>query len=415
MDWYKVAFKGGKRPLMMFLTAGCILITGSAYGKVTNGLDVFLEQHTDLVKGKRVGLLTNPTGINSNKQASVDLFKANPKIDLQVLFAPEHGIRGDIKAGENFGNTRDPKTGLTVYSLHGGKDHRPTKEALDKIDVLIYNIQDIGCRSYTYIWHMAECMSACAAAGKTFIVLDVPNPMGSIIADGPIIENKFRSFIGLYPIPYCYGLTAGELARYLNKEENINCKLYVVPMKNYRRDMNWAETGLPWVPTSPHVPNPRSAQGYCITGTIGTLGQTNIGLGFAPFEIIAAPWINSEHMVNYLTAQNIPGIKFSAFNCTPEKGFMAGKLIHGVKISVSDTSNCRPIVATIAILCYLQKYCSKDFKWQPEKFAGFDKAIGTAKVREMVMAGADYKTIVAAWDKPLSNFKAKTAQYKIYK
>lgn len=414
MDWYKVACKGGRLSLKMFLAAGCILMMGSADGKVSNGLEVFLEQHVDLVKGKRVGLLTNQTGVNSNKQASVDLFKANPKINLQVLFAPEHGIRGDIKAGENFGNTRDPKTGLIVYSLHGGKDHRPTKEALDKIDVLIYNIQDIGCRSYTYIWHMAECMRACAAAGKPFIVLDVPNPMGAVTADGPIIENKYRSFIGLYPIPYCYGLTAGELARYLNKEHNINCKLYVVPMVNYRRDMNWADTGLPWVPTSPNVPTSRSAQGYCMTGTIGTLGQTNIGLGFAPFEIIAAPWIDSEHMATYLTAQHIPGIRFIPFNYVPAKGFMAGKLIHGVKLSVTDT-NCRPIVATIAILCYLQKYYSKDFKWQPEKFNGFDKAIGTAKVREMVMAGENYKTIVAAWDKPLSNFRARAAQYKIYK
>jgi len=415
MDWYKVAFKGSRLSLKMFLAAGCAMMMGSASGKVTNGLEVFLEQHTDLVKGKRVGLLTNQTGVNSNKQAAVDLFKANPNINLQALFAPEHGIRGDIKAGENVGTTRDSKTGLTVYSLYGGKDHRPTKESLDKIDVMIYNIQDIGCRSYTYIWHMAECMRGCAAAGKPFIVLDVPNPMGAQSMDGPIIENKFRSFIGLYPIPYCYGLTAGELARYLNKEHNINCKLYVVPMVNYRRDMSWADTGLPWVATSPNVPNVRSAQDYCITGTIGTLGQTNIGLGFAPFEIIATPWIDADHMATYLTAQKIPGIRFVPFSYVPEKGFMAGKLIHGVKISVTDTANCRPIVATIAILCYLQKYYAKYFKWQPEKFNGFDKAIGTAKVREMVMAGENYKTIVAAWDRPLSNFRAKAAQYKIYK
>lgn len=408
----KTAFKGVKA----LLAAVCLL--GMGYGasaKVSNGLEVFLDQHTDLVKGKRVGLLTNQTGVNSNMKASVDLLKADPRINLVVLFAPEHGIRGNIAAGENFGNTRDPKTGLMVYSLHGGKDHRPTKEALDKIDVLIYNIQDIGCRSYTYIWHMAECMSACAAAGKPVIVLDVPNPMGGQSVDGPIIEDKFRSFIGLYPVPYCYGLTAGELARYLNKEQNINCKLTVVPMANYRRGMSWAETGLPWVQASPNVPNVRSAQGYPTTGLIGTLSAVNIGLGFAPFEIIAAPWIDADHMAKYLTAQKIPGMKFVPYHHTPEKGYMAGKQIHGVKISIADASVCRPVMTTVVILCYLQKYCSKDFKWQPDKFQGFDKAMGTSKVREMIMAGDDYKKIIAAWDKPLAAFRAKTAQYKIYK
>lgn len=398
------------------LAAVCLLgVICNVSAKVSNGLEVFLQQHTDLVKGKRVGLLTNQTGINSSMKASVDLFKADPRIDLRILFAPEHGIRGNIAAGENFGNTRDPKTGLTVYSLHGGKDHRPTKEALDKIDVLIYNIQDIGCRSYTYIWHMAECMSACAAAGKPVIVLDVPNPMGGQSIDGPIIENKYRSFIGLYPIPYCYGLTAGELARYLNKEQNINCKLYVVPMANYRRGMNWSETGLPWVPTSPNVPNVRSAQGYPTTGLIGTLSMVNIGLGFAPFEIIAAPWINAEHMAGYLNAQKIPGMKFTPYTGIPEKGFMAGKRINGVRISISDAAVCRPVMAAVVILCYLQKYCSKDFKWQPDKFQGFDKAMGTAKVREMIMAGESYKTIIAAWEKPLNAYRAKASQYKIYK
>ena len=408
----KTVFKGVKT----LLAAVCLLgVICNVSAKVSNGLEVFLQQHTALVKGKRVGLLTNQTGINSSMKASVDLFKADPRIDLRILFAPEHGIRGNIAAGENFGNTRDPKTGLMVYSLHGGKDHRPTKEALDKIDVLIYNIQDIGCRSYTYIWHMAECMSACAAAGKPVIVLDVPNPMGGQSIDGPIIEDKYRSFIGLYPIPYCYGLTAGELARYLNKEQNINCKLYIVPMANYRRGMNWSETGLPWVPTSPNVPNVRSAQGYPTTGLIGTLSMVNIGLGFAPFEIIAAPWINAEHMAGYLNAQKIPGMKFIPYTCIPEKGFMAGKRINGVRISISDAAVCRPVMAAVVILCYLQKYCSKDFKWQPDKFQGFDKAMGTAKVREMIMAGESYKTIIAAWEKPLNAYRAKASQYKIYK
>lgn len=381
---------------------------------VINGVDVFQAKYTSLVKGKRIGLVTNPSGVNSSGRPTVDILRADPRVKLSILLAPEHGIRGDVEAGKNFTNQKDARSGLPVYSLYGGKDHRPTPEALKQIDVLIYNIQDIGCRTYTYIWHLAECMSACANAGIPVIVLDVPNPLGAVSADGPIREEKFKSFIGLYPIPMTYGLTVGELARYLNKEEKINCNLTVIPMRNYRRSMGWEDTGLKWVPTSPNVPTASAANGYTVTGIIGELGMVNIGLKFLPFEIIASPWINAEHFANYMNEQKIPGMSFTPYNGKPAIGFMANKEIHGVKITVSNHATCRPVMASVAILCYLQKYCKNDFKWLPENFAKFDKAIGTNKVRTRIMAGDNYRNIVAEWEKPLQQFHERSKPYKIY-
>ncbi len=383
--------------------------------KVINGVDVFLEKYTGLVAGKRVGLVTNPSGVDSSGRQTVDILRKDQRINLTLLMAPEHGIRGDVEAGKNFTNQKDARTGLPVHSLYGGKDHRPTPEALKQIDVLIYNLQDNGCRTYTYIWHLAECMSACAEAGIPVIVLDVPNPLGAVTADGPIREEKFKSFIGLYPVPLTYGLTVGELARYLNTEEKINCKLTVVPMRNYRRGMGWNDTGLKWIQTSPNVPTATAANGYTVTGIIGVLGMVNIGLKFLPFEIIAAPWIDADHFANYLNEQKIPGISFKPYHGKPAVGFMANKDIHGVKIAISNHAACRPVMASIAILCYLQKYGKNEFKWSPEKYKDFDKAVGNSRVRNRIMAGDSFRSIVAEWDKPLQQFQQRAAPYKIYR
>ncbi|MFA7231113.1 MAG: DUF1343 domain-containing protein [Victivallaceae bacterium] len=387
----------------------------ASYGRVYTGIEIFLSKYTGLVKGKRVGLVTNPTGVNGNLQATADLLKADPRINLTALLAPEHGIRGDVEAGKNFSGNRDPQTGLPIYTLYGGKDHRPTPEALSKFDVLIYNIQDIGCRSYTFIWHLAECMSAAAAAGKTVIVMDVPNPAGAVEMDGPIMQNKYRSFIGLYPIPFNYGLTVGELARYLNREEKINCKLYIVPMLNYRRGMSWEETGLPWVPTSPQIPSAQSACGYSVTGVIGTLGTINMGVGYTlPFQTIAAPWINADHMAKYMNSLNLGGIRFRPIHYKSYFGLFKEEVINGVQIHIIDPAKFKPTTTTVAILCYLQKNYPQ-FKWRSDRNAQFDKAMGTDSVRKMIQAGRDYKSIVATWQRELNDFSARAEKYKIYK
>lgn len=387
-----------------------------AYGRVYTGLEVFLYKYTHIVKNKRVGLVTNPTGVNYKLQSTIDLLYSNPNINLVALFAPEHGVRGNVRAGENVKGGNDKKTGLPVYTLYGGKDHRPKKKDLQKIDILIYDIQDIGSRAYTYIWHLAECMSAAAEAGKTVIVLDRPNPLGANVVDGPISEKKYLSFIGLYPIPRVYGMTVGELARYLNIEEKIKCKLYVVPMKNYRRSMNWKETELPWVPTSPQIPTPQSAYCFAATGTIGELGVFNIGIGYTlPFQTVATPWINAEYSSNKLNTMKLPGIIFRPIYYRPYFALYKGSNVHGVQLHIIDSSKFLPATTELAILFHFSRTYSRYFVWKKEKFAIFDKAMGTSYTRKALQQGFSYNNILNKWKTGHLNYLIKRRKYLIYK
>ena len=406
------------RKLAVLLMTILSLITSNAEARVYSGLEVFLSKYTRIVKNKRVGLITNPTGVDARLNASVDLLKKSPYVSLVALFAPEHGIRGDVRAGMNVSGGKDKYTGLPVYTLYGANGHRPSKAALSKVDVLIYDIQDVGSRAYTYIWHLAECMSAAAEAGKTVIVLDRPDVYGGNIVDGPVSESKYLSFIGLYPVPRVYGMTVGELARYLNTEEKIRCKLQIVPMINYRRGMTWAETGLPWVPTSPHIPTPESAQCFAATGTIGEVGCVNIGIGYTlPFQAVAAPWINGEKMALDLNRYKLPGVKFRPIHYKPFYAAYANKNISGVHIVLTDPSKFKPATTEVAILCYLRKFYSATgkFAWRKDKLAIFDKAMGTNSIRKEINAGWTYIAIANSWTNKLRKFKAKRKKYLIYK
>jgi uncharacterized protein YbbC (DUF1343 family) len=394
------------------------LFSMTAEARVYSGLEVFLAKYTRIVRNKRVGLITNPTGVDARLNATVDLLQKSPYVNLVALFAPEHGIRGDVRAGFSIGGGKDKYTGLPVYTLYGANGHKPSKAALSTVDVLIYDIQDVGSRAYTYIWHLAECMSAAAAAGKTVIVLDRPDVYGGNIVDGPVSESKYLSFIGLYPIPRIYGMTVGELARYLNTEENIRCKLQIVPMMNYRRGMSWSETGLPWVPTSPHIPNPESAQCFAATGTIGEIGCINIGIGYTlPFQTVAAPWINAEKMASDLNRYKLPGIRFRPIHYKPFYAAYANKNISGVQIMVIDPSKFKPATTEVAIICYLRKFYSGSgrFVWRNDKLATFDKAMGTNSIRREINAGWTYVAIARSWTSKLRQFKAKRQKYLIYK
>ncbi|OGV35182.1 MAG: hypothetical protein A2020_11550 [Lentisphaerae bacterium GWF2_45_14] len=394
----------------------CFIFVTRTEARVYDGLEMFLYKHTNLVKGKRVGLVTNATGVDARLLATVDLFRADGRINLVALFAPEHGIRGDILAGENFKGGIDPITRLPIYTLYGGVDHKPPKEGLAKIDVLIFDIQDVGSRAYTYIWHMAECMSGAAQAGKTFIVLDNPNPLGAEVVDGPVTERKFLSFIGLYPVPRVYGMTMGELAKYLNVEEKINCNLIVIPMLNYKRGMSWTQTGLPWVPTSPHVPTPESACCFAATGTIGEIGVFNIGIGYTlPFQTVAAPWMNAALSTRYLNSLKLPGVIFRPIYYTPFYAAYKGQNVSGVQLHITDPAKFRPATTEVAILCHIKKYYPKNLVWNPEKINTFDKAMGTESVRKMILAGNSYEKITASWEAGIRNFDAKRKKYLIYK
>ena len=276
---------------------------------VKTGIEVLRERQFDCLQGKRVGLCTNPTGVDRNLKSTIDILYEAPEVNLVALFGPEHGVRGNIHAGDVIQSEVDPKTGITMYSLFG-KYRKPTREMLDSIDVMVYDIQDIGSRSFTYISTLGNLMEACAEYGKELVVLDRPNPLGGEKIEGCCVEEGYYSFVSQFHIPYIYGLTCGELALMLNGENmqtaepraraeqgRGKCSLTVVPMEGWRRSMTWAETGLPWVISSPHIPEPVSACFYPVTGIFGELGYFSIGVGYTlPFQLFAAEWINADSL-----------------------------------------------------------------------------------------------------------------------
>ena len=240
-----------------------------SHSQVKTGIEVLADREFDLLKGKRVGLVTNPTGVDAGLRSTIDILHEN--VNLTALFGPEHGVRGDFSAGDHVGDQVDAKTGIPVYSLYGST-RKPSREMLENVDVIVYDIQDIGTRSYTYISTMGLVMEAAAEFDKEVVILDRPNPLGGVRVEGPLVEDGFHSFVSQYSIPYVYGLTCGELARLLNGEGMLEggkrCNLQVVPMEGWSREMPFGECGLPWVPTSPHIPDYHTAYFYPTTGII---------------------------------------------------------------------------------------------------------------------------------------------------
>lgn len=393
-----------------------IALATTAFSQVKIGQQVFLEKYTHLVKGKRVGLITNPTGVAPDLTPTVDLLYNHPNIDLRILMAPEHGIRGDLKAGEKFDNMKDLSTGLPVHTLYGHKDHKPQPDALKEIDTIIYDIQDVGSRAYTFIWTLAEAMSAAAANDKTVIVFDRPNPLGTQTVDGYVTEEKWLSFIGLYQIPRVYGMTVGELALLLNKEFNINCHLMVIPMQGYKRNMKWEDTGLPWVPASPNIPTVDSAMNFAATGTIGTLGNISIGIGDPlPFSYIAAPWIDAEKTAKSLNKAKLPGVRFRPIHLKPYNFAYEGKQIHGVQLHVTDPVKFRPSTTELVILYHLQNVYPSHFVFKPEKNDSFDKAMGTSLIRQKLTKRAKLNEIIQLATPGIKRFLQQRKKYLLYR
>ena len=382
-------------------------------GRVYSGLEVFLGYYTKFVEGKRVGLATNHTAVDFQRRHIADILKADKRVNLVCLFAPEHGIRGDIEAGKEVPDMKDPRTGLQVYSLYGKNGHRPTKKQLDQIDVMIFDMQDVGSRAYTYVWHMAEVMSACAEFGKTVIVLDRPNPLGGEMVDGPVREEQFKSFIGLYAVPRVYGMTMGEMALYLNTEEKINCDLKVIPMGNYRRGMSFSETGLPWIPPSPNIPTPDSACCFAATGTIGELKTMNIAVGTPlSFQVVSAPWMNAQTSAEELNALKLPGVTFIPVTGAVRKLKGDGMVdLSGVQMQLTSVKAFKPATTELAVMCYVKSRYPAKFYCMPGQEGIFDKAMGTSDVRLSVLQGQPYTTIAARWKAGIDQFKVKRAKY----
>jgi uncharacterized protein YbbC (DUF1343 family) len=404
--------------------------------RVKTGLEVFLEKHLDLVKGKRVGLITNPTGTDSALRSTIELFQANPAIDLVALYGPEHGVRGNAQAGEYVPFYYDEAFKLPVFSLYG-QSFKPdpgmlknidaymrsfdTREAgkvpesamVQGVDVLVFDIQDVGTRVYTYVATMAYAMQAAAESGIEFIVLDRPAPVNGVDMEGAILEYpELSSFIGLFPIPLRFGMTAGELARLFNdKFLARTAKLTVISMEGWKREMWFDETGLPWIIPSPNMPTLDTATVY--PGLVALEG-TNLSEGRGttrPFELFGAPWIDGHALAARLNALDLPGVRFREAWFTPWFSKFQGELCGGCQVHVTDRRTFRSVAAVLHIITAVRAM-------YPDKFAFhtgyFDKVMGTASIRNALEAGTDVKTILDSFQPGLVAFTALRAPYLLY-
>jgi len=348
-------------------------------GKVIPGIEVlFTPEYRSLLIGKKIGVVTNHTGVTRSMQSSIDLFKQESvKTGYQIiaLFAPEHGIQGVEHSWEEILDSKD-KDGIPIYSLHG-KTLRPTLEMLRNINLLIFDIQDIGSRSYTYITTLFYLMEEAAKHHIPVIVTDRPNPINGMMVDGPMLEEKWRSIVGYINIPYCHGMTIGELAHFFNEEYKVGCALTVIPMKGWHRTMSFTDTGLPWIPTSPHIPESSTTYYYPTTGILGELQFVNIGVGYTlPFKLVGAPWIQGETLAKKLNEQKLPGVNFSPFYFKPFYGRYAHKACEGILINITEPLVYRPVTTQYVILGILKSLYPKKFK----------EALEESKSREAMFA-----------------------------
>lgn len=361
--------------------------------RISLGIDLLLRgNERPLLKGKRVGILTNHTGVSKDLRPTVDLLKEDAYkhgYTITALFAPEHGHKGTGRAFDHIADAKDPD-GIPIYSLHG--DHkRPTKEMLNRIDVLVYDIQDIGTRSYTFSNTLFYFMEEAAKERIPVIVLDRPNPINGMMVDGPVLENPWRSFLGYLNVPYCHGMTIGELARYFNSEYQIGADLRVIPMEGWNRHMTFADTGLQWIPTSPQIPEPNTPYYYPTTGILGELQLVNIGVGYTlPFKVVGAPWIKGEDFAKHLNKQNFPGVRFEPFCYKPFFGRFANEECEGVLIFITNLRIFKPVATQYLILGMLKSLYPQQFAKALEASQSrkemFHKVNGTDKVWEIMMS-----------------------------
>ncbi len=388
--------------------------------RIKTGIEVLKEQKFKPLEGKRVGLITNPTGVDNELVSTIDLLYQAPNVNLVALFGPEHGVRGDEYAGDKVESAADPTTGLPVYSLYG-KTRKPTPEMLKGVDVLVYDIQDIGCRSFTYISTMGVAMEAAAENHIEFMVLDRPNPLGGLKIEGGLVEDGFISFVSQFKIPYVYGLTCGELALLLNGEGMLAkpCNLKVIKMKKWKRKMDYTQTGLQWIPSSPHIPHPHTAFFYPLSGIAGELGYLSIGVGYTiPFQMFGAEWIEAGKLAQRLNALRLPGLIFRPIYLKPFYSVGQGKQLQGVQVHITDYAKAR--------LSEVQFYVMQEIAaLYPERavfdhadkgrFNMFDKVSGSDEIRLSFAKNNRFADIADAWYKDVEPFRKIAKKYYLYK
>ena len=388
---------------------------GPSLARVQLGIDVLQAQRGAPLAGKRVGLLTNNTGLTSTRESTIDVLNALPGVKLVALFGPEHGIRGTARPGEKVESVKDPKTGLPVYSLYGATE-KPTSAMLKGLDALLVDLQDVGTRYYTYDWTTMLAMKAAAENGLDFYVLDRPDPIGGLHTQGNVLQPGFETLVGAYPVPMAFAMTIGELATYVNQEFHVGAKLHVIRMTGWRHGM-WNDwTTLPWTPPSPNMPDLKSAAMY--PGTCLFEG-TNVSVGRGTpnaFAQIGAPWLNGEELARRLNALHLQGVRFEATSFTPKNpgdDMYPDTLVHGVRFLVANRSTYDAGVAGVAAAVVIHAMAPDKFRFS--QAAHFDRLAGTDKVRKQILAGATVEEITASWAAQRAAFETIRRKYMLYR
>lgn len=414
---------------LLALAAAALLPMAASAGtpRVLPGIEVLQKHGFWELEGRRVGLVTNPSGVDSHLRSTIDILHDADNVELVALFGPEHGVRGDVYAGDEVSDAVDAGTGLKVYSLYG-RYREPSQEMLEGIDVMVYDIQDVGTRSYTFISTLGLVMRACAKKGIEVVVLDRPNPLGGLKIEGCCVEQGFHSFVSEFRIPYIYGLTVGELALLIN-EEGLNCgqkgnepplkcDLTVIPMEGWHRDMLYSDTGLPWVPPSPNIPYPQSAVGYPSAGISGELyGYMNIGIGYTlPFGTFAAAWIDADALKKELDSYALPGTSFRTIHYKPIAGSSQGKLLHGVQYFFTDYEAAQISLTQFYVMQALHRlYPGRNpFTEAAGRTAMFDKICGTDYVRKTFSERMEVSDIAGYWNRDVEAFRTLSGKYHLY-
>ena len=415
-----------KRSVILFILSMLSLSVFASEPVVKTGIEVLRDRGFDILIGKRVGLVTNPSGVDRYLNSTVDILYNAPGVKLVALYGPEHGVRGDVYAGGKVADTKDEATGLPVYSLYGST-RKPTPEMLEGIDVMVYDIQDVGVRSYTFISTLGLVMEACAAKDIEVVVLDRPNPLGGNKIEGCYVEPQFNSFVSQYKIPYVYGLTVGELAELINEEglnrgqkgnqTPVKCRLKVVPMEGWTRDMVYEDTKLPWVLPSPNIPFKDTPMYYAAAGVCGELyGFMNIGIGYTlPFQIFGALWLDPVRLKERLDSYNLPGISFRTIWFKPFSGSQKGELVKGLQYFFTDYEKARLTDTQFYVMqAVAELYPDKKAFEVITGFGLFDKVCGTDYVRLEFAKRYKVADIQDYWRKDEGSFRRLSQRYHIY-
>ena len=411
--------------LAVFTCLSCAVT--SAYRPVVKpGIEVLREGDFKELQGKRVGLVTNPSGVDRYLNSTVDILFNAPGVELVALYGPEHGVRGDVYAGDKVSDTKDEATGLPVYSLYGST-RKPTPQMLEGIDVMVYDIQDVGARSYTFISTLGLVMEACAAKGIEVMVLDRPNPLGGNKIEGCYVEQPFNSFVSQYKIPYVYGLTVGELAHMINEEglnrgqlgnqEPVKCKLTVIPMHGWERDMLYEDTGLPWVLPSPNIPHKDTPLYYSASGICGELyGFMDIGVGYTlPFQVFGALWLDPDKLKARLESYDLPGVSFRTIWYKPIAGSRKGQLVKGLQFFFTDYEEARVTETQFYVMqAVAELYPDKKAFEIISGYGLFDKVCGTDFIRKQFSKTYKVDDIKEYWRKDEESFRQLSKKYYIY-